>query len=135
MKAKDKQRLGTIRLAIADIKRQEVDNQIDSEDDAVVLAIIDKMVKQRRDSLDQYEKAEREDLAAVERAEIEVLTEYLPKQLTDAEIDALIDEALANSDAQGMQAMGGVMAQLKPQVQGRADMKLVSARVRDRLAG
>ncbi len=134
MKAKDKERLATLRLIQAEFKRIEVDERIEL-DDARVLAVLDKMVKQRRDSAQQYTDAGRSELAEKEEAEIAVLQDYLPSQLREDEIIALIDEALAASGASGMQAMGAVMGQLKPKVQGRADMGAVSALVKARLAG
>ena len=134
MKNRDKDRLGTIRLMQSEFKRIEVDERI-VLDEARVLGVLDKMVKQRRDSQKQYEDAGREELAAQEAAEIAVIQEYLPAQLDDSELDALIDEAIAATSASGMQAMGEVMGQLKPQLQGRADMGAVSQKVKARLAG
>ncbi len=134
MRARDKERVGALRLLSAAIKQIEVDTREDL-DDAGVLAVLDKMSKQRRESLEQYEKAGREDLAAKERFELEVIANYLPEPLSDAEIAALIDEAIASTGAAGMQDMGKVMGQLKPQVQGRADMKALSGLVRARLTG
>lgn len=132
MKAKDKPRLATIRLALAEIKQREVDERKDLSD-ADVLAVIDKMVKQRRDSASQFDEAGRDDLAAQEKAEIEVLIEYLPTPLTDDEINALIDQAMAKVGATDMKGMGQIMAELRPAVQGRADMQAVSGKVRARL--
>ncbi len=134
MKARDKERLGTIRLIQAEFKRIEVDERIDV-DDARALAVLDKMVKQRRDSAQQYSDAGREELAAVENAEIAVLQEFLPAQLSEAELVAMVDAAIAASGATGMQAMGPVMGQLKPQLQGRADIGAVSKLVKERLTG
>ena len=134
MKARDKERLGTIRLIQAEFKRIEVDERIEL-DDARALAVLDKMVKQRRDSAQQYLDAGRTELAEKEQAEIAVLQEFLPAQLTEDEILAMIDEAIAASGASGMQAMGPVMGQLKPKLQGRADMGAVSQLVKSRLAG
>ena len=134
MKAKDKERLGTIRLIQAEFKRIEVDERIEV-DDARALAVLDKMVKQRRDSAQQFTDAGRTELADKENSEIAVLQEFLPAQLTEDEITAMIDAALAAADAEGMAAMGAVMAQLKPQVQGRADMGMVSKLVKSRLLG
>jgi uncharacterized protein YqeY len=134
MKARDKERLGTIRLIQAEFKRIEVDERI-AVDDARALAVLDKMVKQRRDSAQQYSDAGREELAAVENAEIAVLQEFLPAQLSEAELVAMVDAAIAASGASGMQAMGPVMGQLKPQLQGRADIGAVSKLVKDRLTG
>jgi uncharacterized protein YqeY len=132
MKAREKLRLGAIRMALAAIKQREIDDRCEL-DDSEVLAVLDKMVKQRRDSLSQFEKAGREDLAAIERGEIEVLKEYLPQALSEAEIATLIDEVVAETQAESMQDMGRVMGLLKPRVQGRADMGQVSAQVRARL--
>ncbi|WP_154124703.1 GatB/YqeY domain-containing protein [Grimontia hollisae] len=133
MKAKDKARLGTIRLIMAAIKQQEIDSQKTlTEDD--VLAVLTKMVKQRRDSVAQYQSAGRDDLADVELAEIAVLEEFMPKPLSDEEVDALVKEAIATSGAGSMQDMGKVMAVLKPQVQGRADMGKISQLVKANLA-
>ena len=132
MKARDKQRLSTIRLIMAEFKRIEVDERIEV-DDARALAVLDKMVKQRRDSVEQYTNAGRDELAAVETAEIAVIQEYLPTPLTDDELLALVDAAIAGSDASGMQAMGAVMGVLKPQLQGRADIGAVSQLVKSRL--
>ncbi|WP_163936841.1 GatB/YqeY domain-containing protein [Paraferrimonas sp. SM1919] len=132
MRAKDKVRLGTIRLALAAIKQVEVDNRVELSDQEVV-AILTKMVKQRNDSINQYQAAGRQDLADVEAAEIIVLKDFLPQELTDAEIDQLIDAAMEQSGAASMQDMGKVMGILKPQVQGRADMGAVSAKIRSRL--
>ena len=134
MRARDKQRLGTIRLMQAEFKRVEVDERIEL-DDARVLAILDKMLKQRRDSARQYRDANREELAATEEAEIAVIQEFLPAQLSEVELVQMVDAAIAASGASGMQAMGPVMAALKPQLQGRADMGAVSKLVKARLAG
>jgi uncharacterized protein YqeY len=133
MRAQDKPRLGAIRLILADIKRVEVDERIEV-DDARALALLDKMAKQRRDSISQYRNAGREDLAANEELELGVIGEFLPQPLSDAEIDALIGRAIADSQAAGAADMGKVMALLKPAVQGRADMAAVSKRVKARLA-
>ncbi len=134
MKARAKERLATIRLIQAEFKRIEVDERIDI-DDARALAILDKMVKQRRDSASQYRDAGREELAAQEDAEIAVIQEFLPQQLSEAEISDAIDSALATIDASGMAAMGPLMGILKPQMQGRADMGQVSRLVKAKLNG
>ena len=134
MKARAKERLATIRLIQAEFKRIEVDERIDI-DDARALAILDKMVKQRRDSASQYRDAGREELAAQEDAEIVVIQEFLPQQLSEAEISDAIDAALATIDASGMAAMGPLMGILKPQMQGRADMGQVSRLVKAKLNG
>ena len=133
MKAKDKPRLGTIRLALSAIKQREVDEQITLNDDDIV-AILTKMVKQRRDSVAQYESASRQDLADVEKAEITVLEEFMPQPLTEQEVTTLIEKAIAETNAANMQDMGQVMGILKPQIQGRADMGKVSGLVRSKLS-
>ncbi|BAX51830.1 Yqey-like protein [Photobacterium damselae subsp. piscicida] len=132
MKARDKARLGAIRLALAAIKQREVDEKITLADDDIV-AVLTKMVKQRRDSVAQYEAAGRQDLADVELAEISVLEEFMPQPLSDDEVAALLDEAIAATGAAGMQDMGEVMGVLKPQIQGRADMGKVSQLVKTKL--
>lgn len=132
MRAKDRERLGTVRLILAAIKQREVDERT-TLDDTQVLAVLDKMAKQRRDSIAQYEGAGRQDLADKERHELEIIQDYMPQPLSAAEIAALIDAAVASSGAGGMQDMGKVMGVLKPQVQGRADMGAVSAAVKARL--
>ena len=132
MKAREKETLATIRLIQAEFKRVEVDERIEI-DNARALAIMDKMVKQRRDSASQYRDADRPELAEKEDAEIAIIQTFLPAQLTDDKIDALIDEALIGIDAEGMAAMGPLMGKLKPQLQGRADMGQVSQRVKAKL--
>lgn len=132
MKAKDKIRLGTIRLAMSAIKQREVDERITLTDDDIV-AVLTKMVKQRRDSVAQYESAGRQDLADAESNEITVLEEFMPQPFTDDEVLQLIDDAITASGAQSMQDMGNVMAVLRPQIQGRADMGKVSGLVKSRL--
>lgn len=132
MKARDKERLATIRLIQSEFKRIEVDERIEV-DDARALAILDKMVKQRRDSAKQYHDAGREELAAQEESEIAVIQGFLPEQLSEDDINTLIDDALANIDASGMAAMGPLMAAIKPKLQGRADMGAVSKLVKSRL--
>ncbi|WP_341661986.1 GatB/YqeY domain-containing protein [Vibrio sp.] len=132
MKAKDKLRLGTIRLALSAIKQREVDEQITLTDNDI-LAVLTKMVKQRRDSVAQYESAGRQDLADTEQAEITVLEEFMPQPLSETEVAALITNAITESGAAGMQDMGKVMAVLKPKIQGRADMGKVSGLVRAKL--
>ncbi|HAJ76116.1 MAG: GatB/YqeY domain-containing protein [Gammaproteobacteria bacterium] len=133
MRAKDKARLGTIRLALTDIKRVEVDERIDP-DDSRITSILDKMVKQRRDSIQQFEAAGRTELVAQEQAEIAVIQEFLPQALSEEELQAIIDSTLAESGATGMQDMGKVMGLLKPKVVGRADMGLVSQKIKAALA-
>ena len=129
----DKRRLGVIRLILAAIKQREVDERI-ALDDAQVTSVLDKMAKQRRDSLEQYEKAGRDDLAEQETFELELLKAYLPAQLGEAEVDALIDDAIQTTGASSMKDMGKVMGQLKNKLQGRADMGAVSARIKARLS-
>lgn len=132
MRARDRERLGTLRLITAAIKQREVDERI-VLDDAQVLAVIDKMVKQRRESITQFDAAGRTDLADKERFEVAILQEFLPEALGEAEIEQLITDAIAASGAQSARDMGAVMAQLRPKVQGRADMAEVSRRVKARL--
>ena len=132
MKAGDKDRLKVVRLMMAAIKQVEVDKRVEL-DDAGVLTVLDKMVKQRRDSVEQFEKGNREDLAAVERAEIAVLDQYLPEKLSDEELATLVDEAIAASGATSIRDMGKVMGQIKAKAAGRADMGAVSATVKARL--
>ncbi len=134
MRAKEKERLATIRLILAAIKQIEVDTREDI-DDAGVTAVLDKMSKQRRESIEQFTKASREDLAEQERAELAIIAEYLPEPLTDEEIDALIEAGISETGAADMKDMGKVMGRLKPQIQGRADMGAVSAKIKQRLSG
>jgi hypothetical protein len=134
MRARETARLSTIRLLLAAMKQKEVDERVELSD-ADVLAIIDKMIKQRRESITQFDAGGRPELAASERAEIEVLQGYMPQRLPEAEIDALVDAAIASAGATGMAAMGKVMANLKSQLAGRADMAEVSAKVKARLVG
>lgn len=134
MRAKDKPRLGTLRMALADVKRVEVDERIDP-DDTRVLSIIEKMIKQRRESIRQFEGAGRTDLADIEHAEIAVLQEFMPAALSEQDIDAIITQALADTGASSAQDMGKVMAAVKPQMAGRADMGSVSQKIKARLSG
>ena len=134
MKGGEKERLGVIRLVNAAIKQREVDERIEL-DDAQVLAVMEKMLKQRRDSVSQYEAAAREDLAAVERFEIGVIQGYLPAQLSADEIEAIVTKAIADAGAASAKDMGKVVALVKPQVAGRADMGQVSALVKRKLGG
>ncbi len=129
MRAKDKPRLGAIRLIMAEIKRIEVDERIEI-DDARLIAILDKMVKQRKDSEKQYTDAGRTELAKIESDEIAVIKEFLPEALSDEELTTLVQQAVSESGASSMQDMGKVMALLKPKVQGRADMGSISAQVK-----
>lgn len=134
MKGGDKQRVAAIRLIQAAIKQREVDERIEL-DDGQVLSVLDKMIKQRRDSLEQFEKAGRDDLVAQERIELDVLQTYMPEQMGEAEIDAAVAAAIAETGAAGPRDMGRVMGALKPKLAGRADMQLVSARVKAALGG
>ena len=132
MKAGDKDRLKVLRLILAAIKQVEVDTRKDL-DDAAVLGVLDKMVKQRRDSIEQFEKGGRDDLAAIEKAEIEVVESYLPARMDDAELEALIDEVIAATGAESIRDMGKVMDAIKAKAAGRADMGAVGSRVKARL--
>jgi hypothetical protein len=132
MKGGDKARLAVVRLMLAAVKQREVDERIEL-DDSQVLAVLDKMVKQRRDSIQQYGDAGRDDLVAQEAAEIEVIQEFLPTALSDDAINAIIEAAIAETGAESMRDMGKVMGIVKPQVQGRADVGQVSGRVKQRL--
>lgn len=135
MKAKDKNRLGVVRALLAAIKQVEIDNQTTLEDDAEVLAILDKAMKQRKDSHQQYVDADRPDLAEQEAYEMSVIQDFMPQALTEAEINDLISEAMASTGASSMQDMGKVMGLLKPKMQGRADMGEVSKLIKAKLAG
>ena len=132
MRERDKDRLGTIRLVLAAMKQQEVDTRKELTDNDV-LAIINKMVKQRRDSIEQFTKAGRDELAAKEQSEIETIQEYLPEQLSQEDILTLVDEAIAATGAESMRDMGQVMGMLKPKLQGRADMGQVSGLIKSKL--
>ncbi len=134
MRAKDAPRLSAVRLLLAAMKQREVDERIEL-DDAAIVAIIDKMLKQRRESIAQYEKGGRQDLADIEKFEISVLQAYMPQALSDAEIEAEIATAVAASGAKAMADMGKVMAILKPRLAGKADMGKVAAAIKARLAG
>ena len=133
MRAGEKERLGTIRLALAAIKQREVDERI-TLDDAQVLAVLEKMIKQRREAITQFQAGGRADLVAKETAEITVLEAYLPARLSDAELDAIIANAIATTGAASPKDMGRVIAAVKSQAQGRADMGAVSTRVKEKLA-
>ena len=133
MRARDRARVAALRLVAAEIKQREVDSR-ESLDDAGVLAVLDRMLKQRRDASEQYRSAGRDELAAAEQFEIEVIETYLPAPLTAAEVAALVAAAIEATGASSMRDMGGVMARLRPEVQGRADMAEVSRLVRERLA-
>ena len=132
MRAKDKLRLGTIRMAIAAIKQREIDEQI-TLGDSDILAVLTKMVKQRQDAASQFDAADRDDLASKEREEIVVLEGFLPQPLTEDELAALIDEAMVSTGAQGMQDMGKVMGIIKSKAEGRADMGKISGLIKQRL--
>ncbi|MAY42216.1 MULTISPECIES: GatB/YqeY domain-containing protein [unclassified Neptuniibacter] len=129
MRAKDKERLSTIRMMLAELKRIEIDERIEL-DDTRVITVLDKMSKQRRDSISQFEEAARMDLASAERRELEVIKTFLPQPLTDEELVAIVKQATEESGAQSMQDMGKVMGLVKPQVQGRADMGNISKLVK-----
>ena len=133
MRAKDKTRLGAIRLALAEIKRIEVDERSDP-DDPRIISVLDKMIKQRRESIKHFETANRDELVAQEQVEIDILKEFLPEAISEEELDTLIGEAMSSSGAEGMRDMGKVMAILKPQVVGRADMSLVSNKIKSALS-
>jgi uncharacterized protein len=133
MRAGEKERLGAIRLALAAIKQREIDERI-TLDDGQVLSVLEKMIKQRREAISQFESGGRADLVAKESAEIKVLQQYLPAPLSDAEIEALIAEAVAATGAASMKDMGKVMAAVKPKAQGRTDMGALSARIKQRLS-
>ena len=133
MRSKDKQRLGTLRLLTAAIKQIEVDKRIELDDDQII-AIIEKMLKQRKDSIEQFEKAGRNELAEIEINEVAILKEFMPEQLSDADIDVLIDEAIASTGASAMKDMGKVMGILKPKLAGKADMGAVSGKIKAKLS-
>ena len=134
MRAGEKDRLGAIRLILAALKQREVDERI-VLDDAQILAILEKMLKQRRDSIEQYSAANREDLAAVERSEVAVIQAYMPTPLSSEELDRIVTKAIADSGATNPREMGKVVGLVKPQVSGRADMGQVSELIKARLAG
>ncbi len=132
MRARDKERLSVLRLITAAIKQREVDERIELDDEQVLM-VLDKMVKQRRESLEQFEKAAREDLVAQERFELQILQEFLPEPLSEAELAELVKAAVAATGASSIRDMGSVMNVLRPSVQGRADMKVVSQAVKNQL--
>jgi uncharacterized protein YqeY len=134
MRARDRQRLGALRLITAGIKQKEVDERI-SLDDIAVISVLEKMIKQRRDSRQQYEQAGREELAAQEAFEIDILQGYMPAALSESEISELVDAAIVETGASSMKDMGKIMGELKPKLQGRADMGAVSGQVKARLGG
>jgi len=129
MRAKDTGRLGTIRLLLAAMKQKEVDERVEL-DDAAVIAIVEKLIKQRKDSISQFQAANREDLVAIENAELVVLQAYMPAQMSEAEVAAVVAKAVAEVGATGPQDMGKVMGIVKPQLAGKADMGVVSAQVK-----
>ena len=133
MRSKDKERLGTLRLLTAAIKQIEVDKRIELDDEQVV-AVVEKMLKQRKDSIEQFEKAGRNELAEIEIKEVAILKEFMPEQMSDADVDALIDEAIASTGAEAMKDMGKVMGILKPQLAGKADMGAVSGKIKAKLS-
>lgn len=134
MRAKDKARLGAIRLALAEVKKVEVDERIEP-DDTRVLSLLEKMIKQRRESIRQYEDAQRSDLAEIEKAEILVLQDFMPAALSEQDVDAIINQAIIDSGAVNPQEMGKVIALVKPLVAGRADMGAISQKIKSRLSG
>ena len=134
MRAKDKARLGAIRLALAEVKKVEVDERIEP-DDTRVLSLLEKMIKQRRESIRQYEDAQRGDLADIEKAEILVLQDFMPTALSEQEVDAIVNQAIIDSGAVTPQEMGKVIALVKPLVAGRADMGAISQKIKSRLSG
>jgi len=133
MRAKEKERLGVIRLIMAAIKQREVDERIELDDEQVLL-VIDKMIKQRRESISQFDAAGRDDLSAVENAELEVLQTFMPEPLSDDEVRKLIEQAMSDSGASSMKDMGKVMGIIKPQAQGKADMSVISKLIKERLS-
>lgn len=133
MKSGDKNRLGVIRLMLAAIKQIEVDERIEL-DDTRVIAVLDKMAKQRRESITQFDQAGRDDLSAIERAELKIIREYLPEALSEAEINQLVEQTIAATGAASIKDMGKVMGMLKPKLQGRADMGQVSQLIKSRLS-
>lgn len=133
MKSGDKKRLGVVRLILAAIKQIEVDERIEL-DNTRILSVLDKMAKQRRESISQFSAANRDDLVAVEQAEIEIIKEYLPEALSDSEINDLVEQSIATTGAESIKDMGKLMGILKPQLQGRADMGKVSQLIKSRLS-
>ena len=133
MRSKDKPRLGTLRLLTAAIKQIEVDQRIELDDEQIV-AVLEKMLKQRKDSIEQFEKAGRTELAEIEIKETAILKEFMPEQMSGADVDALIDEAIAASGAEAMKDMGKVMGMIKPKLAGKADMGAVSGKIKAKLS-
>lgn len=134
MRSGEKRQLGVIRLALAAIKQIEVDSRIESLDDAQVITVLDKMIKQRRESISQYQKAGRDDLREQEEYEITILQPYLPEALSESEINAIIEQAITETGASSIKEMGKVMGIIKPKMQGRADMGKVSGQIKERLS-
>lgn len=132
MKSRDKERLGTLRLILSAMKQKEVDERIELSDEQII-AILDKMIKQRRESISQYEAGNRPDLAEKEAAEINIIQEYMPSALSEAEVDAIVTESIAQIGATSIKDMGKLMGVLTPKVKGRADMTVVSAKVKAKL--
>jgi len=133
MKAGEKDRLKVLRLISAAIKQVEVDERREVDDDADVLGILNKMVKQRRDSINQFEQGNRQDLADIEKSELEVIGDYLPEQMSDEDLDKMVDDAISATGAEGIRDMGKVMGSIKAKAEGRADMAAVGAKVKARL--
>ena len=133
MRAKEKERLKTLRLITSAIKQIEVDKRIELDKDDDIVAVLEKMLKQRKDSIEAFEKAGRDDLTAIEVAEVAIIKEYMPEQMSDEDVDALIVEAIAATGAVEMKDMGKVMGMIKPQIAGKADMGQVSAKIKSRL--
>jgi len=132
MRAKDKERLATLRLITSAIKQIEVDTRTELDNDQVI-AVLEKMLKQRKDSIEQFENAGRDELAEKEKSEVVIIKEYMPEQMSDADVDKLIDDAIASTGAASMKDMGKVMGMLKPQLAGKADMGQVSGKIKSRL--
>jgi len=133
MRAREKVRLGVIRLIMAAIKQREVDERIELDDDQITL-VIDKMMKQRRESISQFDAAGRDDLSSVERVELEILKTFMPAQLSDDEISAMIEKAMTDSGASSVKDMGKIMGLIKPQAQGKADMSVISKLIKEKLS-
>jgi len=133
MRAKEKERLKTLRLITSAIKQIEVDKRIELDKDDDIVAVLEKMLKQRKDSIEAFEKAGRDDLTAIEVAEVAIIKEYMPEQMSDEDVDALIVEAIAATGASEMKDMGKVMGMIKPKIAGKADMGQVSAKIKSRL--
>lgn len=133
MKAKEKERLDTVRLILAQVKQHEVDNREDVSED-ILIGILTKMAKQRRESIDQFQKAERDDLVAKEQSELNIIQTYLPQQLSDDEVNTIINDVMATFDAPSIKDMGKIMGEIKPKVAGRTDMGKLSAKIKEKLS-